>query len=318
MSEDKNKNTGTTVAAAGTIGSASADGAGDPVAYLISDILACYYSLSNLPTLDPSPPVDALFGQLVHLCRQTPSDAATARVLNDPRIVEITPHLRQLCADGEYRLEAYWVEKLTRFETQEDVNAMLLSFPYYDNYVDLVRMELNAIASVTLDQLPSKFAVLGSGPLPLTSLCILQALKQQNPPVSVHNVDHDPWAISTSTELCRKLGHNAASMNFHCADAKSKMLDLYDFDVVYLAALVGIDNEQKKAAILEIVSHMRPGALLMLRSAHSLRGLLYPVVELTDEMATCGLKPLLVVHPYNHIVNSIIVARVDFPSPCRL
>lgn len=80
MSEDNNKNTGTTVAAAGTIGSASADGAGDPVAFLISDILACYYSLSNLPTLDPSPPVDALFGQLVHLCRQTPSDAATARV----------------------------------------------------------------------------------------------------------------------------------------------------------------------------------------------------------------------------------------------
>lgn len=42
------------------------------------------------------------------------------QILNDPRIVQITPHLRQLCADGEYRLEAYWVEKLTRFEPQED------------------------------------------------------------------------------------------------------------------------------------------------------------------------------------------------------
>ena len=155
---------------------------------------------------------------------------------------------------------------------------MILIFTYDDNYVDLVRMELNAIASVTFDRPPSKFAILGSGPLPLTSLCILEALKQQShPPVSVHNVDHDPRAISTSTELCRKLGHNAVSMNFHCADAKSKSLDLYVFDVVYLAALVGINNEQKKDAILEIVSRMRPGALLMLRSAHSLRGLLYPV-----------------------------------------
>ena len=155
---------------------------------------------------------------------------------------------------------------------------MLLSFTYYDNYVDLVRMELNAVASVSLDQVPSKFAILGSGPLPLTSLCILQALKQQNhPPVSVLNVDRDPWAISTSTELCRKLGYSTVSMNFHCADAKSKSLDLYDFEVVYLAALVGISNEEKNDAILEIVSHMRPGALLMLRSAHSLRGLLYPV-----------------------------------------
>ena len=155
---------------------------------------------------------------------------------------------------------------------------MLLSFTYFDNYVDLVRMELNAIASVTVDQPPSKFAILGSGPLALTSLCILEALKRQNhPPVSVHNVDHDSWAISTSTELCRKLGYSTVSMNFHCADAKSKSLDLYIFDVVYLAALVGINNEQKKDTIIEIVSHMRPGALLMLRSAHSLRGLLYPV-----------------------------------------
>lgn len=142
-------------------------------------------------------------------------------------------------------------------------------------------MELNAIASVKPDQPLKKFAILGSGPLPLTSLCILQALKQQNhPPVSVHNVDHDSWAISASSELCRKLGHNKDSMNFHCADAKSKSLDLYDFDVVYLAALVGINNEQKNDAILEIVSNMRPGALLMLRSAHSLRGLLYPVSPL--------------------------------------
>lgn len=158
---------------------------------------------------------------------------------------------------------------------------MLLNFTYYDNYVDLVRMELNAIASVTVDQPPSKFAILGSGPLPLTSLCIVQASKLRNhPSVSVLNVDYDPGAISASTELCRKLGHNAASMNFHCADAKSKSLDLYDFDVVYLAALVGINNEQKNNTVLEVITRMRPGALLMLRSAHSLRGLMYPVSPL--------------------------------------
>lgn len=87
MSKYKNKNTGTTIAAAGTIGIASAAGAGDPVACLISDILACYYSLSNLPTLDPSPQVDALFGQLVHSCRQTSSDATTAKVC-----VPVTAH----------------------------------------------------------------------------------------------------------------------------------------------------------------------------------------------------------------------------------
>lgn len=53
---------------------------GDPVACFVSDILQCYRSLSELPALDPCPQVDALFGQLVHLCRQTPADATAARV----------------------------------------------------------------------------------------------------------------------------------------------------------------------------------------------------------------------------------------------
>lgn len=165
---------------------------------------------------------------------------------------------------------------------------MLLSFTYYQNYVDLVRMELNAIASVTLDEPPRKFAVLGSGPLPLTSLCILKALnKSGQGPVSVHNVDRDPWAISTSATLCRRLGHDPNTMQFNCADAKSPTLDLYEFDVVYLAALVGITSKQKHDHVLELVSRMRPGALLMLRSAHSLRGLLYPVGEI--ETNSCSL-----------------------------
>lgn len=38
------------------------------------------------------------------------------------------------------------------------------------------------------------------------------------------------------------------------------------------------------------------------------------VVDLTDDMAKMGLQPLLVVHPYNHIINSVIVARVGFPA----
>lgn len=45
------------------------------------------------------------------------------------------------------------------------------------------------------------------------------------------------------------------------------------------------------------------------------------VVDLTENMANMGLQPLLVVHPYNHIINSIIVARVGFPiasGACRL
>ena len=53
---------------------------GDDVSCLINEILTCYWALSELPALDPCPQVDALFGRLILLCRQTPDDATAAKV----------------------------------------------------------------------------------------------------------------------------------------------------------------------------------------------------------------------------------------------
>ena len=155
---------------------------------------------------------------------------------------------------------------------------MFLDFPYYQNYLDLVRMELNALASVTKGRSPRKFAVLGSGPLPMTSLCISQSFDNDGEAVIVHNVDRDPWAITKSTALCRRLGHCPEQVVFHRADVEEdQTLDLHGVDVVYLAGLVGTNNEQKQRIIAKVVKQMSPGAMLLLRSAHSMRSLLYPV-----------------------------------------
>ncbi|KAL8906857.1 MAG: hypothetical protein Q9207_001784 [Kuettlingeria erythrocarpa] len=197
-------------------------------------------------------------------------------------------------------------------------NAMLLSFTYHANYVDLIRMELNAIASVGKGFRPRSFAVLGSGPLPMTSICIMQSLKKDEEAVTVHNFDRDPHAILRSSELCCKLGYSCDEMRFQLLDVMTGRYDMLDFDVVYLASLVGITNEEKQKAISNVVKQMRPGALLVIRSAHSLRGLLYPIVNLTSAVVALGLKPLLVVHPYDHIVNSVVVCRVDFSASSTL
>lgn len=53
-------------------------------------------------------------------------------------------------------------------------------------------MECNAIASVIMGPRPRKFAVLRSGPLPMTSICIAEMLKKQGGAV-VHIVDRDQW-----------------------------------------------------------------------------------------------------------------------------
>lgn len=113
----------------------------------ILTIVDLYEKLSKLPKLDPSPEVNNIFGKLVSVCAETPSEAIAEKVLSalsaisprtrgnpcitqviaDLRIVKITPHLRQLCSDGECRLEAYWAEKIGHFklESQGNFSAFL-------------------------------------------------------------------------------------------------------------------------------------------------------------------------------------------------
>lgn len=120
-----------------------------------------------------------------------------------------------------------------------------------------------------------KIAIIGSGPLPLTSLLISRALAS-----SIHggitNFDHDPKAITSSSALCHALGIDQDTMCFRCAEACDD-LDLVSFDVVFLAALVGHCGQHKLYILSKKVKRMRPGALVVLRSAHSLRRLVYPV-----------------------------------------
>ena len=154
-------------------------------------------------------------------------------------------------------------------------NEMLLRLPYHQNYVDLVRMEMNAIASVKPDSVTRTFAFLGSGPLPLNSLCISHHFKGEC--VTCHNVDQDATAVTTAITLCRALDHSPETMCFQCASAGSPDTDLGCFDIVYLAALVGNCSRHKREIMANVVKRMKLGALVVVRSAHSLRRLLYPV-----------------------------------------
>ena len=76
-----------------------------------------------------------------------------------------------------------------------------------------------------------------------------------------------------------------------------------------MAALVGLDPGDKAAALAHVRARMRPGALVLARSAHSLRGLLYPVLEVAGGDLG-GLDPVAVLHPHTDVVNSVVLARV--------
>ena len=71
-------------------------------------------------------------------------------------------------------------------------------------------------------------------------------------------------------------------MSFACADVSaedsaSETTKWDEFDVVFLAALVGMDTSSKLAILGSLARKLRPGALVVARSAKGLRSVLYPV-----------------------------------------
>lgn len=210
--------------------------------------------------------------------------------MNHPRIRPILPSLRRVSSESECCLEAYWNSHIVaRAQDPKEALKLLKSFPYFQNYIELARLELYSLYAVE-PALPSRIAFLGSGPLPLTSMCLLRSLRDgiisQAPPLmdedeekegpTVVNVDHDATALASSTILCEKLGAWTQGMIFQCSDASSA-LDLGVFDVVFLAALVGVTQQAKEEIIISVARRMRPGALMVVRSAFGLRTVLYPV-----------------------------------------
>lgn len=209
-------------------------------------------------------------------------------------------------------------------------NAILENFPYYNNYVDLTRMELSALHTVQPGP-PASVAFIGSGPLPLSSICLARS---ENKP-RVLNIDREADAITISMELCKRLGEPAQQIHFNCIEADSSEISLEGYDVVYLAALVGNTQREKEDLLKSVVARMRKGSLVVVRSADGLRRLLYPVnallarlynvrevaeddkiliLEQEFDHSSNAVRDLLhiclVTHPYNHIINSVIVGMV--------
>jgi len=206
----------------------------------------------------------------------------------------------------------------------DSVYEALKRFPYHDNYEQLAWFELQALqtARKPKDPLPWKCAFLGSGPLPLSSLCLLEQLQHVGGPQNqdesdIYNIDMDGDAIAQSTALIKKLGYRANGMHFIHGCAGSDEIDLSPMDVINLAALVGETQAQKEEIIMSVARQMKTGAIMVVRSARGLRTCLYPEFDIQSD--SCAeireiLQPITEFHPLNHVVNSAIVLRKVDPA----
>lgn len=284
---------------------------------LASEIRDIHHALLALADLRPGPKVNTLLTRLVSLCVVPYNLDFVTHFFNIEGISALCEKLRPLCATAEGHLESFWASKIVEESVQSQATppqtqALLATFPYYQNYIDLSRIECATLSAFlpSPNVQPQNIAFIGSGPLPLTSLCILDIF----PSVRVHNIDRDVFALSISRNLCARLGH-ADRMSFACTDvsaeeSEEEKTQWADFDVVFLAALVGMNTPSKLAILGGLVRKLKPGALVVARSAKGLRGVLYPILELGEDLGRLGLETLVEVHPWTKVVNSVIVFRV--------
>lgn len=120
--------------------------------------------------------------------------------------------------------------------------------------------------------------MLGSGPLPLTSLSIKDYAIEKNYPLDILNVDIVPERIAASTQIFKLLGGQYDTISHHVSDASGSSLpDLTDSDVVYLASLIGVTNEEKVDVLANVARRMSKDSVIVIRSSSGLSRLLWPV-----------------------------------------
>ncbi|KAM0913690.1 hypothetical protein ACQ4PT_011978 [Festuca glaucescens] len=270
------------------------------VAALVEKITGLQAAIAKLPSLSPCPEVDALFTDLVTAC-VPPSPVDVTKL--GPEAQAMREGLIRLCSTAEGKLEAHYADMLAAFDNPLD---HLHRFPYYSNYINLSKLEYELLARYVPGCVaPARVAFVGPGPLPFTSL-VLAA--RQLPNTLFDNYDLCDAANQRAKKLIRADKDVGARMSFHTADVADLTQELRAYDVVFLAALVGMAAEEKADVIAHLGRHMTDGAALVVRSAHGARGFLYPIVD-PEDVARGGFEVLAVYHPDDEVVNSVIVAR---------
>ncbi|PSS03073.1 Nicotianamine synthase [Actinidia chinensis var. chinensis] len=263
---------------------------------LVEQVCEIYEKISKLESLKPSEDVNKLFTQLVLTC-MPPSPIDVTKLCK--RVQEIRCKLISLCGEAEGLLESHFSTLLGSFHNPI---VHLNLFPYFSNYLKLTQLEFNILTQHTT-LVPTRVAFVGSGPLPLTSIVLAT---NHLTATTFHNYDVDPSANSLASHLVSTDPDLSKRMFFHTSNVMEVTSELKEYEVVFLAALVGMAKEEKKRVIDHLAKYMAPGAILMLRSAHGARAFLYPVVDACDLR---GFEVLSVFHPTDEVINSVVIAR---------
>jgi nicotianamine synthase len=246
--------------------------------------------------------IEPVYGELDELIRYATAELHES-VLSDERVRVLAPANHRLRAAYERDKELIQARNLLQ---ACDGRARLMRTIEQETYWALGEELRNAIHG------SRHILVVGSGPLPLTALCIGSTLD-----VRVTCVERDAECHDLGRQLIALSG-----LDERFESINADILELTEFDgydaivgVVLLGVSTGDQQESTKATIAHhIVDRMSPGVRMVLRDPHGLGKLLYPSVNLApsaDVDVTRHVPNVGPSHPYR---SGLVVAERRSPG----
>jgi len=246
--------------------------------------------------------IDLVYGELDELIRFATAELHES-VLSDEKVRALAPANHRVRAAYERDKELIQARNLVQ---AGDGRARLQRTIEQETYWALGEELRSALEN------SRRIMVVGSGPLPLTALCIGSTLD-----VRVTCVERDAECHDLGRQLIAMSGleHKFESINADILDLTE--LDGYDaiVGVVLLGVSTGGQQESTKATIAHhIIDRMLPGMRMVLRDPHGLGKLLYPSVDLASSAHVDVTRHVPKIGPNHPYRSGLVVAERRMPG----
>ena len=241
--------------------------------------------------------IEPVYGELDEMIRFA-SVELHEHVLADARVQALMPSLHRVRAAYERDKELLQARALAE---AEDGAERLRRTIEDESYWALGEELREALGS------SRRILVAGSGPLPITALCIGAALD-----VHVTCVERDPECHALGKRLIAMSGRGEHFESINCDILR--MTDFRGYDAIVGVVLLGVgatgeETGSKSTIARHIAAHMPARTRMVLRDPHGLGKLLYPSLDLGEE-AGVRLKRLVPRvgpdHPYR---SGLVIAE---------
>lgn len=199
-------------------------------------------------------------------------------VLQSPRIKKIQSSLISRCAACEYEIERRFAIECLKAKSLEQA---MINYRSYQRYVAMMSQEIESLRALYHKPI-QKVLFCGSGPLPISAFILRRELG-----IEVFTLDYDSQTNDITCEMNQKLPAHLRLKHIH--SNYYDFNDFAEFDLVMLAALVGISPDEKKSAMKHLNCNLHQQQLALVRTAEGLRSLFYAQIP---EEALEGFKIL--------------------------